>query len=132
MAVAERKIIMEEKKAGPTTVEEYITQFPEDIQQILRKIRAVIREAAPDAEERIGYGMPGLYQNGGLVWFGAFKKHIGLYPTPSGITGFADELSVYKVAKGSANFPLDKPIPYDLIAKIVKARVAENVAKKKK
>lgn len=123
---------MDSKNTGSAMVDEYIAQFPQDVQEILRKIRAVVKEAAPGAEERIGYQMPGYYLNGGLVWFGAFKHHIGLYPTPSGITGFAEELSPYKVAKGSANFPLDKPIPYDLIAKIVKARVAENLAKKKK
>lgn len=121
-----------ESKTAPITVDEYIAQFPADVQQILNNIRAVIREAAPDAEERIGYQMPGYYQNGGIVWFGAHKHHIGLYPTPSGLEQFAPELAAYKRAKGSVHFPLDKPVPYDLIRKIVEFRLAENLEKRKK
>ncbi len=120
---------MQEKKGDPTTIDEYIAQYPEDVQRILGQIRAVIREAAPDASERISYQMPGFYQNGNLVWFGVHKHHIGFYPTGSGVAAFREELSAYKGAKGSVQFPLDKPVPYDLIARIVKYRVAENLKK---
>lgn len=123
---------MQDEKTAPTTIDEYIALFPADVQQILSNIRAVIRAAVPDAEERIGYQMPGFYQNGGLVWFGAHKHHIGLYPTPSGLTAFEDELAAYKGSKGSVHFPLDQPIPYDLVTKIVQFRLAENMQKKKK
>ena len=123
---------MQDEKTAPTTIDEYIALFPADVQQILNNIRAVIRAAVPDAEERIGYQMPGFYQNGGLVWFGAHKHHIGLYPTPSGLTAFEDELAAYKGSKGSVHFPLDQPIPYDLVTKIAQFRLAENMQKKKK
>jgi uncharacterized protein YdhG (YjbR/CyaY superfamily) len=117
---------METKEAQPTTVDEYIAQYPEDVQQILQRIRAVVQEAAPEAEERIGYRMPGYYLNGPLVYFAAFKRHIGFYPTGSGIEEFKDELSGYKSSKGAVQFPLDRPIPYDLIARMTRQRVAEN------
>ncbi|MHB0924103.1 MAG: iron chaperone [Bellilinea sp.] len=120
---------MEEKKDRPTTVDEYIARFPKDVQEILSKIRAVVKESAPDAVEKIGYQMPGYYLNGGLLWFGAYKNHIGLYPSPAGIEAFKDELSVYKQSKGAIQFPLEKPIPYDLIRKIAKQRVADNLKK---
>jgi len=120
---------MEEKKGHPTTVDEYIAQFPEDVQQILKKVRVVIRESAPGAVEKISYQMPYYSLNGRLVYFAAHKHHIGLYPMGSGIAAFKDELSAYKGAKGSVQFPLDKPIPYELISKIVKFRVAENLKK---
>jgi uncharacterized protein YdhG (YjbR/CyaY superfamily) len=90
----------------------------------------VIRESAPEALERISYQMPGYYLNGNLVWFGVHKHHIGFYPTPSGIDAFKGELSAYKCAKGSVQFPLDEPMPYDLISRIVKFRVAENLRKR--
>ncbi len=108
------------------TVDEYIAGFPDDIQQILQRIRTTIKIAAPEAEEKISYGMPTIVLHGILVHFAAFKKHVGFYPTPSGIAKFKKELSVYKNAKGSAQFPLDKPIPYTLIGRIVKFRVKEN------
>jgi uncharacterized protein YdhG (YjbR/CyaY superfamily) len=117
---------MEGKKSQPTTIDEYIAQFPEDVQQILNKIRAVIKETAPDAVEKISYQMPAFYLNGGLAWFAAYKHHIGFYPRPSGIEEFKEELSAYKGNKGTIQFPLDKPIPYDLIRKIVRYRIAEN------
>ncbi|MDR3565720.1 MAG: DUF1801 domain-containing protein [Negativicutes bacterium] len=120
---------MEEQKNNPTTVDEYIAQAPQDVQPILHKIRAVIKEAAPDAVEKISYQMPGYFLNGKLVWFGVHKNHIGFYPNPSGIEIFKSELSVYKQSKGAVQFPLDKPIPYELISKIVKYRVAENLKK---
>ena len=120
---------MEQGKGHPTTIDEYISQFPEDVQRILVKIRAVIRESAPEAVERISYHMPGFYLNGSLVWFGVHRHHIGFYPTGSGIEAFKEELSAYKWSKGAVQFPLDQPMPYELIRKIVKFRVAENLAK---
>jgi uncharacterized protein YdhG (YjbR/CyaY superfamily) len=120
---------METNQTSPQTIDEYIASFPEDIQAILQQIRATIRQAAPDAQETIKYAMPTFTLYGNLVHFAAFKKHIGFYPVPSGIEKFKAELSVYKSAKGSVQFPLDQPIPYDLISKIVLFRVQENLAK---
>lgn len=112
-------------------IDEFIAGYPEDIQKVLRKTRATIKRAAPMAEESINYGIPTFTLNGNLVHFSAFKKHIGFYPTPSGIANFKKELSVYETAKGSVKFPLDQPIPYELITKIVKFRVKENLEKTK-
>ncbi len=111
----------------PQTIDEYIAGFPPDVQAILEKIRLTIRKAAPGAEETIKYGMPTFTLKGNLVYFAAFKKHIGFYPVPTGIEKFKKELSVYKGAKGSVQFPLDKPIPFGLISKIAKFRVKENL-----
>ncbi len=111
------------------TIDEYIAGFPPDVQEILNKIRAAIRKAAPGAQETIKYRMPTFTLNGNLVHFAAFKNHIGFYPVPSGIEAFKKELSVYEQGKGSVQFPLDKPIPYGLITKIVKFRAKENLAK---
>jgi len=122
---------MKTEQAAPNTIDEYIAGFPQDVQEILQKIRATIREAAPDAEERIAYQIPTFFLNGNLVHFAAFKKHIGFYPAPTGIEEFKEELSVYGWAKGTVKFPLDKPIPYDLIRRIVKFRVKENLEKAK-
>lgn len=119
-------------KTSITNFEEYFAQFPEDIQQILENIRSVIHQAAPDATEKISYQMPTFYLYGNLVHFAAFKSHIGFYPVPSGIDKFKDELSQYKGGKGSVQFPLDKPIPYDLIRRITLFRVEENLNSKKK
>lgn len=110
-------------------VETYITQYPEEVQQILRQIRALIREISPDAVEKIAYGLPAFELNGPLVYYGAHPKHIGFYPTPSGIEAFKNELSGYALAKGSVQFPLDRPMPYDLIRRIVAFRVEENLSK---
>ena len=112
-------------------IDEFIAGYPENIQKILKKIRATIRKAAPKAEETINYGIPTFTLNGNLVHFSAFKKHIGFYPAPSGIENFKKELSAYESAKGSVKFPLDQPIPFDLITKIVKFRVKENLKKAK-
>ncbi len=120
---------MDTNKARPTTVDEYIAQCPAEVQPILTRLRAVIKKAAPDATERISYQMPGFFLNGQLVWFGAHPHHIGFYPTGSGIAAFKKELSGYKQSKGAVQFPLDQPIPYELITKIVKFRVAENLKK---
>ncbi len=122
---------MKSEKTAPATIDEYIAGFPPDVQAILQRIRATIREAAPDATEAIKYQMPTFVLNGNLVHFGAFKSHIGFYPVPSGIEKFKKELSVYKGAKGSVQFPLDQPMPYDLISRIVTFRVKENMAKVK-
>jgi uncharacterized protein YdhG (YjbR/CyaY superfamily) len=113
----------------PTTIDEYIQASPKDVQAILTQIRTTIRKAAPDARETIKYRLATFTLNGNLVHFGAFKNHIGFYPTPSGTSTFKKELAPYVFAKGSIRFPLDKPIPYDLIAKIVEFRVKENRAK---
>jgi uncharacterized protein YdhG (YjbR/CyaY superfamily) len=121
--------IMRTERAVARDMDEYIGGFPKDIQVILEKIRITIRKAAPGAGEKIGYGIPTFTLNGNLVHFAAFKKHIGFYPTPSGIQKFKQELSVYEGAKGSVQFPLDKPIPFGLISKIVKFRVQENLKK---
>ncbi len=116
----------------PATIDEYIAAAPKDVQAILKKVRATIRKAAPDAGETIKYRLATFTLDGNLVHFGAFKKHIGFYPTPSGTATFRKELAPYVFAKGSIQFPLDKPIPYGLITKIVKFRVAENRAKAEK
>lgn len=113
--------------AQPRDIDEYIAGFPEDVQDILQTVRKAIRDAAPDAEEAIKYQIPTFTLKGNLVHFAAFKKHIGFYPAPSGIERFKDELSAYEGAKGSVRFPLDKPIPCDLIGRIVKFRVKENL-----
>lgn len=113
----------------PKSIDEYIAGFPPDVQEILEKIRITIRKAAPDAEETFSYQMPTFKLKGNLVHFAAFKKHIGLYPTPTGIEEFKDELSAYKNAKGSVQFPLDKPIPFDMISRIVAFRREENLVK---
>lgn len=115
------------------TVDEYIMSFPGDIQMILEEIRAIVKKKAPGAAESISYGMPGYKTNKKpLVYFAAFKNHIGFYATPSGHSKFAKELSGYQQGKGSVQFPLDKPIPYDLIGRIVEFRVQENSANQKK
>ena len=113
----------------PTSIDEYISAFPEDIQEKLQNIRLTIREAAPDAEETISYQMPAFRQNGILVYFAAFKNHISFFPTSSGIEKFKMDLSAYEGSKGTVKFPLDKSIPYDLISRIVKFRVEENLRK---
>lgn len=122
---------MKSKKIGFTSIDEYIAALPEEPQKILEEIRATIKAAAPEAEEKISYQMPTFVLKGNLVHFAAFKKHIGFYPVPTGIEKFKKELSAYQGAKGSVQFPLDEPIPYALISKIVKFRVKENLAKAK-
>jgi uncharacterized protein YdhG (YjbR/CyaY superfamily) len=120
---------MTPNSTDPKDIDTYIAGFPEDIQQILQKVRTTIREAAPQAQETIKYQIPTFTLDGNLVHFAGYKKHIGFYPTPSGIEKFKQELSGYKWAKGSVQFPLDRPIPYDLIRKIVEFRVKENLEK---
>lgn len=120
---------MSTEQTAPETIDDYIAGFPQDVQDILEKIRTTIRKAAPDAQETINYQIPTFTLKGNLVHFAAFKKHIGFYPTPSGMEAFKKELSGYEGAKGSVQFPLDKPIPYDLISQIVEYRVKENLEK---
>ena len=118
-----------ERKERFETIDGYIKTFPADIQSILEKMRHTIRKAAPEAVEAISYQIPTFKLNGNLVHFAAFKKHIGFYPTSSGIKAFKKELSPYKGAKGSVQFPIDKPIPYNLVKKIVRFRVKETLKK---
>lgn len=113
----------------PSNIDEYIAGFPEEVQKILKRVRKTIRQAAPDAEETISYRIPTFRLNGNLVHFAAFKSHLGFYPTSSGTKAFHKEITPYKHGKGSIRFPLDQPIPYDLIAQIVAFRVKENQAK---
>jgi uncharacterized protein YdhG (YjbR/CyaY superfamily) len=122
---------MDSQKKSPTTIDEFIADYPPEVQAILQEIRRVIRSEAPDAGETINYGIPTFTLNGNLVHFSALKNHIGFYPTPGGIEKFKDELSIYKGAKGSVQFPLDQPMPYDLIRRITAFRVQENLAKAK-
>lgn len=121
------KWTMKTDQTTPKTIDKYIAGFPPDVQEILEKIRMTVKEAAPDAQETIKYQMPTFTLKGNLVHFAAFKKHIGFYPVPTGIEAFKDELAAYVGGKGSVQFPLDQPIPYDLISRIVKFRVKENL-----
>jgi len=120
---------MKAKQVAPGTIDEYIDAAPKEVQPILRRVRSTIRKAAPGAQEAIKYQLPTFTLDGNLVHFGAFKDHIGFYPTPSGTAKFKRELSVYAGAKGSIRFPLDRPIPYDLITRIVEFRVKETMDK---
>ncbi len=113
------------------TIDEYIAQFPENVRVVLEKLRQVIRESAPRAEETMSYGIPTFDLNGRhLAHFGAYKNHVGFYPTSSGIEAFKRELSSFRTSRGTVQFPLDKPIPFDLVKKIVKYRVKENTSRK--
>jgi uncharacterized protein YdhG (YjbR/CyaY superfamily) len=113
------------------TIDEYIDACPAEVQERLRALRQVVKEAAPDAQEAFTYGMPTFKLNGNLVHFAAFKDHIGFYPTPSGIDAFPEALAQYKTGKGTLRFPLDEPLPLPLIRTIVEHRVRENRAKAK-
>jgi uncharacterized protein YdhG (YjbR/CyaY superfamily) len=114
------------------TMDEYISTFPKDVQRILNELRQTIKEAAPEAEETISYQIPTFTLQGNLVHFAAFQNHIGFYPTPGGMEEFKKELSAYKRAKGSVQFPIDQPLPLSLIRKIVEYRVKENAERKRK
>jgi uncharacterized protein YdhG (YjbR/CyaY superfamily) len=113
----------------PNNTDDYIASFPPPVQERLQQVRAAIKKAVPDAEECISYGIPTFRLNGPLVHFAAFQQHIGFYALPSGNEAFQKELSAYKVGKGSIQFPLNKPLPLELITKIVQFRVQENRAK---
>jgi uncharacterized protein YdhG (YjbR/CyaY superfamily) len=123
---------MKAKQQQPTTIDEYIADFPKDVQPLLEKVRMTIRKAAPDAEEAIKYQIPTFVLKGNLIHFGGYKNHIGLYPGSKPVEEFKDELSRYEVSKGTIRFPLDKPIPLGLISKITKFCVKRNLAKAKK
>lgn len=120
---------MTQSKTAMGSIDEYISQFEPGIQEILQSIRCLIRETVPDAKEKISYGMPTFEQFGNLVHFAAFKNHIGFYPAPSGIEAFKEELKPYHKAKGTLQFPIDKPLPMDLLRRIVEFRAAQNQAK---
>ena len=113
------------------TIDEYIKTFPKETQKLLEQMRQTIKRAAPEATEAMAYGIPTFKLHGNLVHFGGFKNHIGFYPAPRGLEAFKKELSVYEGSKGTVQFPLDKPLPLNLVTKIVKFRVQDNVEKKK-
>jgi uncharacterized protein YdhG (YjbR/CyaY superfamily) len=117
---------MENGDGGPGSVDEYIRGFPEEVQVILQEVRAAVRKAVPDAQETISYRMPAFTRKGILLYFAAYKHHVGLYPTASGIEAFRDELSGYKCSKGAVQFPIGKSMPLDLIARIARHRADEN------
>jgi len=120
---------MEKNQNTFHSIEEYINMFPADIQEKLQEMREVIKSSAPGAEEKISYQMPCFWLKGNLVYFAAYKTHIGFYPTGSGITAFKDELSIYPGSKGTVRFPIEEPLPKELISKIVRFRVSENMKK---
>jgi uncharacterized protein YdhG (YjbR/CyaY superfamily) len=110
-------------------IDDYIATFPKNVQHTLRELMGAIKESAPEAEETISYGMPTFKLNGNLVHFAAYEKHIGFYPTPSAILAFKEELSIYKQSKGGVQFPIDGPIPLDIVREIVRFRIKENLTK---
>lgn len=122
---------MNSTQNSPASVDAYIANFPADVQTVLHNLRALIRQEAPEAEELISYNLPTYKLNGPLVYFGAFQNHIGFYATPTGHEAFQEELSKYKSGKGSVRFPLNEPLPTDLIRRIVKFRIQENLEKRK-
>ena len=120
---------MESKNAKARNIDDYISGFPQDVQSILQQIRSIVKSSAPDAEEKISYGMPAFTLHGRpLVYFAAFKNHIGFYPLPQGIKAFEKELADYKTSKGAVQFPLNKPVPVSLITNIVKFRMKQGKA----
>ena len=121
---------MTEPKKAFKNIDEYVATFPKNVQSILEELRQAIRDSAPNAEEAISYQIPTFKLKGNLVHFGAFKNHIGFYPRISAIEAFREELSDYEVTKGTVKFPLDRPIPFDLIKKMVKYRVKEDLDKR--
>ncbi len=120
---------MEKTHAGPTSIDEYIAGFAPEIQEKLQAMRSTIRGAAPEASEKISYQMPTFYLQGNLVHFAAFKNHIGFFPTGSGVEHFLPELGSYKTSKGTIQFPLDRPLPLELVGQITRFRVEENLAR---
>lgn len=115
------------KAVAPANVDAYISAFPKEVQKVLEQVRSAIRKAAPNAEETISYAMPAFkYKGKVLIYFAGYKNHIGLYATPSGHAAFEKELSAYKQGKGSVQFPLDRPMPLDLISRIVKFRMQQH------
>jgi uncharacterized protein YdhG (YjbR/CyaY superfamily) len=126
-----QEIAVRASRKVPKTIDEYIASFPRNVKTILEELRRTIKDSAPEAEEAISYGMPAFKLNGNLVFFAAFKNHIGFYPTASAIETFKEELPDYEVSKGTIRFPMDKPIPFDLVRRIVSYRVKENMDKRK-
>ena len=118
-------------RSAPGTIDEYIAGFPADVQSILKKIRLSIRKAAPQAEEKISYKMPAFALDGDLIYFAAFKKHIGIYPPVRGDKKLSKEIARYRGEKGNLKFPLDEAIPYDLITRVVEFRVKEHVERRR-
>jgi len=118
---------MEQNQANFQSIDEYIALFPAEIQEILENIRLTIRAAAPGAVEKISYRIPTFAFHGNLVHFAAYTKHIGFYPASSGVENFKSALAAYKTSRGAIQFPLDKPIPYDLISEITRFRYHENL-----
>ena len=123
---------MKKKQAQAKTIDDYIADFPDDVQAKMQKVRSTIKKAAPKAEEAIKYGIPTFVLNGNLIHFAGYKNHIGLYPGPGPIEEFEEELSGYPTSKGTIQFPLEKRVPYGLIGKITKSRAKQNLAKKKR
>ncbi len=119
---------MEESKLPYSNIDEYIAQYPPEVQARLQTLRQCIHETAPEATEKISYAMPTFYLKGNLVHFACFKHHIGLYPGASGVEAFLPELGGYKTSKGAIQLPMDKPLPLELVRRIVRFRVAENTA----
>jgi len=117
------------KAQPPKDIDGYIARFPADVRMILEKVRATIRTAAPEAKETISYQMPAFKQHGILVYFAGWKKHVGLYPPVSGDKALEKAVARYSGPKGNLQFPLDEPIPYDLIERIVRLRVKQDLAK---
>jgi uncharacterized protein YdhG (YjbR/CyaY superfamily) len=122
---------MDSSKKTPQTIDEYMADFPAQTQAIMGQMRDLIHEIVPEATEKISYGMPTFVLGQNLVHFAAYEHHIGFYPTPSGISHFEKELKEYETSKGTVRFPLDKPIPYDLVRRITEFRAAENRARAK-
>ena len=122
---------MKPKAAATRTIDEYIARYPLEVRRMLSQIRETVRAAAPDAEEAISYQIPTFRDDGNLVHFAAWKKHVSFYPTSSGISRFAKELSAYVLSRGTVQFPLDRPLPVGLISRMVKFRVKENRARAK-
>ena len=123
---------MKSKTPPTANVDAYISQFPADVQAQLQQLRKIIHTAAPDANEKISYGIPTFYLHGNLVHFAAYRNHIGFYPSSSGVLAFAQELAAYKTSRGTVQFPLGQPLPVELIKKIVAFRVTENLAAAKR
>lgn len=118
---------MTDMDTSTSVIDQYIASCPAEVQELLYSLRRIIKETVPEASEKMSYGMPTFALHGNLVHFAAFKNHIGFYPAPSGIENFREELSKYKSSKGAVQFPLDQPIPYELVQKMVRFRVAENI-----
>jgi uncharacterized protein YdhG (YjbR/CyaY superfamily) len=117
------------KRSAPRNIDDYIAAFPPDVQSILNKIRLTVRETAPEAEEKISYRMPAFFLDGVLIYFAAFKKHIGIYPPVRGDEALDKKLARYRGEKGNLQLPLDEPIPYDLIRRIIKLKLKQHLAR---